>query len=157
MRKSFKIGFHFGSTSGIITTLGLIVGLHSGTHLKAAVIGGIVTIAIADAMSDALGIHLAEEAKTENNQRHVWEATTATLLTKFIFAISFVVPMLLFELNIAVLVNLVWGILLLILINYSVAKKKRVKCWKLISEHLLIAIMVILLTHYLGDWVAENF
>ena len=48
---------------GVITTLGLIVGLHSGTHSRAIVIGGILTIAIADAMSDALGIHVSEESK----------------------------------------------------------------------------------------------
>jgi len=53
----------FGLTSGIITTLGLIVGLHSGTHSKLAVIGGILTIAMADALSDALGIHVSEESE----------------------------------------------------------------------------------------------
>lgn len=37
----------------------LMAGLHSGTHSRAIVIGGILTIAIADAMSDALGIHVS--------------------------------------------------------------------------------------------------
>ncbi len=59
LKHSLKIGFSFGLASGIITTLGLIVGLHSGTHSKKVVIGGILTIAIADAFSDALGIHLS--------------------------------------------------------------------------------------------------
>ena len=54
MEHSFRVGMSFGLTSGIITTLGLIVGLHSGTHSKLAVIGGILTIAMADAFSDAL-------------------------------------------------------------------------------------------------------
>ncbi|MDI6733408.1 MAG: hypothetical protein QME51_05200, partial [Planctomycetota bacterium] len=60
MNHSIKTGFSFGSTSGVITTLGLMVGLHSGTHSKFAVLGGIVTIAVADAFSDALGIHISE-------------------------------------------------------------------------------------------------
>ncbi|MGZ8381620.1 MAG: hypothetical protein ACXW4C_08190, partial [Nitrospira sp.] len=55
MKASFKTGLSFGLTSGVITTLGLMVGLHSGTHSRTVVIGGILTIAIADAMSDALG------------------------------------------------------------------------------------------------------
>ena len=54
MEHSFRVGMSFGLTSGIITTLGLIVGLHSGTHSKLAVIGGILTIAMADALSDVL-------------------------------------------------------------------------------------------------------
>ena len=59
MKHSFKVGFTFGVTSGIITTLGLIVGLHSGTHSKIIILGGIIVIAIADAFSDALGIHIS--------------------------------------------------------------------------------------------------
>ena len=61
-KHSLRIGFSFGLTSGIITTLGLMVGLHAGTHSRLAVIGGILTIAIADAFSDALGIHISEES-----------------------------------------------------------------------------------------------
>jgi len=57
----FKIGFSFGLTSGVITALGLMVGLNAGTHSRLAVIGGILTLAIADSFSDALGIHFSEE------------------------------------------------------------------------------------------------
>ena len=57
-----RTGLFFGATSGVITTIGLITGLNAGTHSMAAVLGGIFVIAVADAMSDALGIHLAEEA-----------------------------------------------------------------------------------------------
>ena len=38
MRTSLKIGFSFGLTSGVITTLGLMVGLHAGTHSKSVVL-----------------------------------------------------------------------------------------------------------------------
>lgn len=56
MRLSLKKEFSFGLTSGVITTLGMMVGLHSSTHSKLAVIGGIIAIAIADAFSDAVRI-----------------------------------------------------------------------------------------------------
>jgi len=52
MKRSFRIGFSFGLTSGIITTLGLMVGLYSSTNSQLVVIGGILTIAIADSLSD---------------------------------------------------------------------------------------------------------
>ena len=48
MRTALKIGFSFGLTSGVITTLGLMVGLHAGTHSKSVVLGGLLTIAVAD-------------------------------------------------------------------------------------------------------------
>ncbi|TKS61160.1 MAG: membrane protein [Nitrospira sp.] len=71
MKASWKTGLSFGLTSGVITTLGLMVGLHSGTHSRAIVIGGILTIAIADAMSDALGIHVSEESKNSGPTRQI--------------------------------------------------------------------------------------
>lgn len=42
MKEQWKAGASFGLTSGPITTMGLMVGLHSGTHAKLAVIGGVV-------------------------------------------------------------------------------------------------------------------
>jgi len=59
MKHPVKVGLSFGLTSGVVTAVGLMVGLHSGTHSRLAVIGGILTIAVADAFSDALGIHLS--------------------------------------------------------------------------------------------------
>ncbi|MGI9263420.1 MAG: hypothetical protein ACR2QU_00740, partial [Gammaproteobacteria bacterium] len=73
-----RTGLFFGATSGVITTIGLIVGLNSGTQSVTAVLGGILVIAVADAMSDALGIHLAEEANPDTDHMHVWAATIVT-------------------------------------------------------------------------------
>ena len=71
MNHSVKVGFSFGLTSAVITTLGLIVGLNAGTHSKLVVLGGIITIAIADAFSDALGIHVSEESEGKHSQKEV--------------------------------------------------------------------------------------
>jgi hypothetical protein len=79
MKHSLKVGFSFDLTFATITTLGLIVGLCSGTHSKLVVIGGILTIAIAD----ALGIHISEESENKHTTREVWESTISTFLTKF--------------------------------------------------------------------------
>ena len=87
MKNSVKKGLGFGLTSGIITTLGLIVGLSSGTNSKSVVIGGILVIALADAFSDSLGMHISEEANRKNKTKDVWESTFSTLIFKFIFAV----------------------------------------------------------------------
>jgi len=39
MKQTLKTGLSFGLTSGTITTLGLMVGLHSGTGSKLVIIG----------------------------------------------------------------------------------------------------------------------
>ncbi len=108
MKHSLKVGLSFGLTSGIITTIGLMVGLHSGTHSKLAVIGGILTIAIADAFSDALGIHIAKEFESKHSAREIWEATLSTLFFKFAFSLTFIIPVLIFDPSTAVLVSAIF-------------------------------------------------
>ena len=153
MRSSLRTGFSFGLTSGVITTLGLMVGLHAGTHSRNVVLGGILTIAVADALSDAMGIHLAEESKNSGPPVHVWESTVATFLAKLGIALTFAVPVLLFPLETAVPVSILWGLVLLALLSFFVARAQRIAPWKVISEHLLIALFVVAVSHYVGDWV----
>lgn len=157
MKTSWKTGLSFGLTSGVITTLGLMVGLHSGSRSRAIVIGGILTIAIADAMSDALGIHVSEESKNSGPTRQIWEATIATFLAKFVIAMTFVVPVIVRPLDQAIVVSVIWGLLLLAVLSFFVAREQAIPPWKVIGEHLLIALCVVGITHYLGDWVRDRF
>lgn len=153
MKASWKTGLSFGLTSGVITTLGLMVGLHAGTHSRAVVLGGILTIAVADALSDAMGIHLAEESKNSGPASHVWEATLATFAAKFVIAGTFVVPVLTRPLDQAVVISLVWGLFLLTALSFFVARAQAISPWRVIGEHLLIALCVVAITHVVGDWV----
>ena len=130
-----------------------MVGLHSGTHSKLVVIGGILIIAVADAFSDALGIHISEESENKHTTMEIWEATLATFFSKFIFALTFIVPLLLFPLSTAVIVNVLYGLTLLCLFSFYMAKGQGEKPWKVVGEHLLIAVMVVIATHYVGDLV----
>ena len=156
MKDWLRTGVSFGLTSAVITTLGLMVGLHSGTGSKTVVLDGILTIAIADAFSDALGIHISEESENVHTTRQVWAATLATFLTKFLFALTFVIPVLLFPLGQAIIISLVWGLLTLTLLSYVVARSEGVSPWRTIGEHLLIAIVVISITHSLGDYLSSR-
>ncbi|PLX27703.1 hypothetical protein C0583_00485 [Candidatus Parcubacteria bacterium] len=147
MKLSIKKGFNFGLTSGVITTLGLIVGLHSGTQSDVVVIGGILVIAVADAMSDALGIHISEESKNEHSVKEIWETTIFTFLSKFFCALIFVIPFLFFSLLFSIIICIIWGLSLIVLLSYKMAKQQGTNPIGVISEHLFIAIAVILITH----------
>lgn len=152
MKTSIKKGLGFGVTSGVITTLGLIVGLYSGTHSKFVVLGGILMIAIADAMSDALGIHISEES-TNKNCTEVWESTISTFVFKFIFAGIFVIPFLFLDLQTAIKACLVIGLFILSIFSYKIAKKQKTNPAYVILEHIVIAIVVIVVTYYVGVFV----
>lgn len=155
MKDSLRTGISFGLTSAVITTLGLMVGLQSGTHSKIVVLAGILTIAIADAFSDALGIHVSEEAESKHTTRQIWAATISTFLAKFLFAMSFVLPVILFTLSTAIIISLIWGLSILSLLSYIIAKNQSEPPWKIVAEHLLISIVVIGITHWVGDWLGK--
>lgn len=157
----FKIsilkGLSFGIASGIITTLGMMVGLYSGTSSKLAVLGGIITIAVADAFSDAFGIHISEKASTAAERAEIWESTFATFFAKLLFALMFAIPVLLFDLKTAILVSIAWGILLLGLISIMIAKWRKESVFRMVAEHWIMAIVVVLITYYIGQAVAVYF
>ena len=157
MREAFRTGASFGLTSGVLTTLGLIVGLYAGTRSKLAVIGGIFTIAVADALSDALGMHVHEESENEHTPQQIWAATGGTFVTKLVTSLSFLVPLFTLELAPAVMASVLWAFALLAWLSYRLAVAQGASPWRAIAEHLTIAVVVVVLTHVVGAWVARVF
>jgi VIT1/CCC1 family predicted Fe2+/Mn2+ transporter len=157
IRHSIKIGLSFGFTSGVITTLGLMVGLHSGTNSELVIVGGILTIAIADSFSDALGIHTSEESENRHSHAEIWESTFSTFFSKFALAMTFLIPVLVLSLSTAIVVSVIWGLFVLSFMNYYIAKMQYLSPWKPVLEHLCIALLVILITHFTGDWISHTF
>ncbi|MBN2421469.1 hypothetical protein JXB27_04285 [Candidatus Woesearchaeota archaeon] len=157
MKDGVVKGFSFGLTSGVITTLGLMVGLNSATSSKLAVAGGILSIAFADAFSDALGIHISEEADKKATAKQIWTATNSTFFAKLFFALTFLIPVIFFSLNTAVLISVVWGLFLITWISYKIARMKREKPFSVINEHVLITILVIAVTYLVGNFVKFYF
>lgn len=155
MKSSWRVGFSFGLSSGIITTLGLMVGLSSGTGDRLVVIGGILTIAIADAFSDSMSIHISQEYENNNTHREVWESTVSTFLCKFFFSGMFIMPVLLFDLPHAILISVSVGLYLIFMISFVIARERKEPAWRVIGEHLSIAILVIVLTHLIGKFISN--
>lgn len=147
----------FWITSGVITTLWLLVWLASGSEMKSVVIAWILTIAIADSFSDALGIHISQESNIKNSHKQVWESTISTFLAKFLFACAFVVPVLLFPLLRAVIVSSIWWLLVISLVSYKIAISQKKDPWHSVFEHLTITILVIILTYITGLWINKLF
>ena len=121
------------------------------------VIGGILIIAIADAFSDALGIHISEESENKHSTKEIWESTIYTFLSKFVSALTFVIPLILFKLFTAIVISVIWGLLWLGIFSFYIAKEQKEKSWKIVMEHLIIALLVVVVTHYIGDWIGTTF
>jgi VIT1/CCC1 family predicted Fe2+/Mn2+ transporter len=154
MSLSLRKGLSFGLTSGVITTLGMIVGVNASTSSRLAVIAAIVAIAIADAFSDAVAMHVSEESEGVHTRKDVWEATMATFLTKFIFAMTFVIPIWFLPLDIAVPVDIIWGLLIMTVFNIFLARSQEENVLRVVFEHLAIAIIVVLITYIAGSFLS---
>jgi vacuolar iron transporter family protein len=157
MKNAFRVGFSFGLPSGIVTTLGLMVGLYSSTQSKFIVIGGILTIALTDSLSDAMGMHFSKESENNLSHMDIWEVTYFTLLAKFIFSIIFIIPILIFPLNNAIIMSVVIGAYLIFAISLILARERGDNPWIVISSHLIITFVVIILAHFLGIFISNTF
>ena len=86
--------------------------------------------------------------------KEIWESSVATFLAKLVFALTFIIPVLLFPLSVAIIASVVWGLSLIALFSFYMAKQQNTSPYKVIAEHLLVAILVIIATHYIGNWVS---
>ncbi len=135
----------------------MMVGLSSSTGSKMVVLGGILSIAVADAFSDALGIHISEESDHSKSEKEIWASTLSTFLAKLLFSLTFLIPVMLFSLEMALKISIIWGLGLLAILSYFIAKSQKNNPISTITEHISIAILVITLTHYIGKWINVNF
>jgi len=160
VKKSYKTGISFGLVSGVLTTLGLLVGLGVGTQSREVIIGGILTIAVADALSDAFGVHLSQESTGENSKKQIWESTISTFLSKFLLALTFLIPVLIFDIKTARIIDIVWGFVVITLISFLSSILNRVEKKELISavlEHVLLFIFTVTLSYLIGTFIDKKF
>lgn len=155
-RKGIKIdgyekeGFSFGLTSGIITTLGLMVCLGTGTDSLLAVIGAILTIAIGGALSDALAMHLAEESRVKFANKKLWRASVVTFLSQCFFTLTFLIPVLLFRLETAIIICIIYGLILIAGLSTYIGIKRKENVFHTLLTHVLLTIFVIAISYLLG-------
>ena len=159
MLNSFKIKgrlpqtkFSFGATSAIITILGLITGLDTLAHPKLSIIGGILVVALADNISDSVGIHIYQESECISN-KEVWISTLTNFLTRLFVSLSFVLLVATLPINLAVSCSLIWGLAILAFMSYIIAKGRELNPYLAIFEHLALAIFVIVASHFIGKFV----
>lgn len=118
---SLNIGNTFGIISGIITSIGLILGMYGANITLKPIIVSLVSIAISDGVSDALGIYYA----TKNNNYTTEQAYNEgfnTLLIKIICPLLMIIPFYITSINKAVITNLILSLIIIYLISIKIFK-----------------------------------
>jgi vacuolar iron transporter family protein len=148
--------FSFGSTSAIITNIALIIGLNTAANAKLAIIGSLLVIGLADNFSDSLGIHIYQESEGLA-KKDVWILTFTNFFSRLIISLGFILIILFFPLSLAVIFSLIYGLLVLSAVSYLIALDRKMSIRFTILEHLIIAIVVIILSKFLGAIIVSKF
>jgi len=87
----------------------------------------------------------------------VWEATLLTFASKFIFASTFLLPVLLLDLSTAIIVSVVWGLLILAAYSFMMAREQERNPLRVMAEHITVALAAVTASHVLGDAISYVF
>ena len=148
--------YSFGATSAIITCLAFIISLGKITNPKYTIIGSLLVIAIADNISDSLGIHIYQESDLKRTEV-VRISTFFNFITRFFVVFIFIFFILFLPLLYASALSLIWGISLLIVLSYYIAKEQKINPYKAIIEHIGIAVVVVIASNYISEWILNVF
>ena len=146
----------FGSSAAILTDVSLIVGLGSAQAGKGPILAGLLTIAVADNISDSLGIHLYKESEGYG-QRLSFVSTILNFFSRLLISCTFIAIVLVLPIAQALYVGLIWGLLLIVFISYLISRSNKDNPVKEMVTHVLVAVVVIALSRFLGHAIAVYF
>lgn len=147
----------FGITSGVLTTVGLLVGMNAATESRLAVVAGILVIAMADSLSDSFGMYLSKLGERGSSPAAALRYALGTFAGKFLFPLTFVLPLMLpvFSLSTAVIVDLAWGATALCLLSAEQALVSQESIFGTIARNLGLATLIVCLSSAIGAVVPK--
>jgi predicted adenylyl cyclase CyaB len=156
LRLHEKLGeLTFGITSGILTTVGVLVGMDSATSNRLSVIAGIVAIAVADSFSDAFGMYMSKVSERGTAPKQALRYALGTLAGKAFLPLTFIVPLLVLPLGMAVWIDLAWGATALALLSAEQAVVEQQSVARRIARNLGLALVIITNSFLAGKLVGQ--
>lgn len=147
--------FSIGATAAITTSMGLIAGLAHGESAKISVVTGLLVIAVADNISDSLGIHIYKESEGAS-KKDIRSSTFGNFIVRLVLAFTFIGIVLLFPSPFAFIVSSVWGLVGLAVLSYLISKSKKTNPLREIAWHLIVALFVIVVSRILGNFILNE-
>jgi hypothetical protein len=148
----------FGSPAAIVTSTGLIVGLQTATVRRSAIAGSLLIFALADNLTDSLGIHIYQESERLNTPE-AFRTTVANFLARLILALSFLALVLIAPGPAVVYLSILWGLILLSGLSYLLARARQVSALSEIFKHCAVALAVVALSKAIGigirAWIGQ--
>ena len=96
-------------------------------------------------------IYLKNHTKEQN--QNIYGRRQYQFISKFIFAATFLIPILTLDLDKAVIVGLIWGFFLIGIFSYKIAKDRNENPFTAVAEHTTIAVIVLAVIHFTGNLI----
>jgi VIT1/CCC1 family predicted Fe2+/Mn2+ transporter len=144
--------FSFGTTSAIVTSMGMGVGLNAAVAPRSTIVSGLLIIAIADNISDSLSIHLYQESEGLE-ARAAFRATITNMFARFFATATFIALVVLVPTAFMGPVLLAWGLALLVGLTWLLARARNVPVIPEIIKHVAVAALVVLVSRAIGTWI----
>ncbi len=146
--------YSLGGTAAIITSMGLIAGLNRGDNARAGIITGLLIVGLADNISDSFSFLMYKES--EGASRHeLGSYTSVNFIVRLFLVFTFVLIVFLFSSSAALIVSSVWGLVLLAILSYLIAKSEKINRFRTVAWNLAIALLVIAGSKLLGNLLAK--
>jgi hypothetical protein len=153
-----KVGnVSFGGTAAIVTSVALIFGLDAATATKPAIVSGLLIVALADNLTDALSMHVFQESEGRLQSGEAFTATWSNFLTRLLLALTFVVLVVLLPLASALVASAAWGFALLVALTWAIARERKVRLGAELAKHCAAALAVILASRAIGAFITARF
>jgi VIT1/CCC1 family predicted Fe2+/Mn2+ transporter len=140
----------FGGTAAIVTSVALIIGLNAATATKSAIVSGLLIVALADNLTDALSMHVYEESRQRLHRREAFFATMSNFATRLALALTFILLVLTLPIESAVVASAVWGLSLLVALTWALSRERNVSFIIEVVKHVGAALAVILVSKWIG-------
>lgn len=154
MLKTGRISY--GGTAAIVTSMALVSGLGALNASKAVVVSALLIAALADNLTDSLSIHIFQESE-QRDQKEAFFGTVTNFLTRLLVCLSFILLVIVLPVSIAVEGAIVWGMMLLAILTFLVARERKAGALLEVVKHLLVAAAVIVVSKAIGHWISTVF
>lgn len=142
----------YGGTAAIVTSMAVIVGLNTAIPQKSAIVASLLIIALADNLTDSLGVHVYQEAERLAEQE-AFRTTVMNFATRLLVSLSFVGIVVLVPWSAAIPASVAWGLTMLAALSYSLARARSVNPIAEIFKHCAVACVVVGISAAIGTWV----
>ena len=145
----------FGSTSAVVTSIGLVVAFATTRTSRGALMGSLLIIGIADNLADSLSVHLYQEAEGLD-RREALASTVTNFLARLAIASTFVALVAMLSDWWLIAVATVWGLAVLGALTVSLARQRNVSARRELLRHFAVVVAVVVLSRTIGSFITAH-